>query len=127
MGIVAGMATVINTWHQLKAAVAAGYRMAISISYHHPDHSNSRDISTYKWSVWSPLFKTDADAAWYDNNAKVFLLTGNEAHKIRKANALERAKKWAAEQYGVTEWAKNRLGDYVAKEINDNFPILKCD
>jgi|SRR6185503_2193332 len=120
---------IINTYEQLRAAVASGFdkRMAVSISYSSPDRSNSRDVSVAKWSVFSPFFKTDPDAAWYDYGCKTFSLRfGGETHHQRKTNALKVAMEWAA-RYGVIDWTKNRLGDYVAKDINDNFPIRRTE
>lgn len=118
---------IINTYDQLNAAVASGFdkRLAISIGYSAPDRSNSRDVSVAKWSVFSPFFKTNPSAAWYDYGCKTFSLSFNGApHRERKGAALKAAMEWAA-RYGVTEWAKNRQGDYVAKDINDNFPIRR--
>jgi hypothetical protein len=122
------MGRIINTHDQLKAAVAAGWakRVAISICYSAPDRSNSRDISVPKWSVFSPFFKTDPESAWYDYGYKTFLLPMvNKGHKERKDAALKEAMEWVAEHYQITDWAKNRRGDYVYREINDNFPIEK--
>jgi hypothetical protein len=121
---------IINTYDQLKTALDSGFdkRKAIAISYHAPDRSNSRDISVQQWSVWSPLFQTDPHAHWSDRGAKTFSLHshgGNGSHKDRKDAALQVAMKWAEERYGVIEWAKNRQGDYVAKKINDRFPVRK--
>jgi hypothetical protein len=118
---------IINTYEQLVAAVGSGFdkRKAVSISYPAPDRSNSRDVSVSKWSVFSPFFKTDPEAAWYDYGCKIFSLRfGGDTHHERKQAALKAAMERAV-QYGVTEWAKNRRGDYVAKDINDNFPIRK--
>lgn len=122
------MGEIINTYNQLKKAVASGFgkRQAVAVSYSAPDRSNSRDVSVPKWSVWSPFFQTDPNAPWYDYGHKTFSLGVNgDSHKQRKDTALSNATAWAAEQYGVTQWAKNRQGDYVPKEINDNFPIRK--
>ena len=38
---------------------------------------------------------------------------------------LEKAKQWCAEKYGITEWEKNRMGDYVPKPLNTMFPLPK--
>lgn len=124
------MSDIINTYEQLRAAAASGFdkRGLIAISYHAPDRSNSRDVSVRKWSVFSPFFTTAPDAPWYDYGQKVFSLfgarNGAETHAQQKAAALKAAQEWAA-QYGVTEWARNRLGDYVPKEVNDRFPLRK--
>lgn len=119
---------ILNTWDQLKRAAASGFerQKLVAISYHHPDHSNSRDVSTYKWSVWSPFFKTDPDASWYDNDSKTFGLPLNGTkHHERKATALTAAMNWANEKYGPYNWVRNQQGDYVPKEVNDRFPLRK--
>jgi len=30
---------------------------------------------------------------------------------------------WACQKYGPREFAKNRMRDYVEKEVNERFPI----
>jgi len=71
-------------------------------------------------------FQTNPEAAWYDRGCKTFSLTFKGAsHKERKDAALKEAMAWVAERYLISEWAKNQQGDYVDKEINDNFPIEK--
>jgi hypothetical protein len=119
---------IINTYDQLKAARDAGFatRRTVALSYSAPDRSNSRDVSVPKWSVFSPFFQTNPEAAWYDNGCKTFLLGLKGAtHKERKEAALKEAMAWATQRYLISEWAKNRQGDYVDKEINDNFPLAK--
>lgn len=118
----------VNTYDQLKAAVKAGFdkHKAVMISYSAPDRSNSRDVSVSKWSVSSPFFQTDPEAAWYDYGSKVFMLGfKGSTHKERKDATLKETIKWATERYQIAEWAKNRSGCYVPKEVNDRCPILK--
>lgn len=69
--------------------------------------------------VWSPSFKTDTNAAWYNHANKVF--SGN------RDVSLEAAKAWSAEQYGIEEWSRNRVGDYVPAIVNKKHPIPKRD
>lgn len=118
---------IINTYDQLKAAAEAGFDKGklVGIGYHAPDAANSRDISVKKWSVFSPFFKTDPSASWYDNGRKTFSLGFEITHKQRKDAALALAKTWAEAAFGIVEWSKNRMGVYVPKEVNDKFPIPK--
>lgn len=119
---------IINTYDQLKAAAADGFdkRGLVGVGYHHPDYSNSRDVSCQQWRVFSPFRTLHPTAHWTDNGAKVFLVFGDGAtHKERKAAALAKALAWAEKNCGVKEWAKNRIGAYVPKEVNDKFPIPK--
>jgi len=61
-------------------------------------------------------FATDPDSHWTNHNKKTFY--GNS--KMSRANA---AIDWASQQYGITEWARNALGDHVPKVCNTKFPI----
>ena len=108
---------IINTWDQLKAAVEAGITprgQAVAISYTNPDY---RSVLPQRSQVWSPFFNVDPKSHYSDNGAKSF--TG------LRAESLPRAKEWAAERYGVKEWKRNRMHDYVPAAVNDAFPIPK--
>lgn len=66
----------------------------------------SRDVipSSYKVSKCG----VSLSEAWYDYGAKSFSFCNRESKK----EALEEAKKWAREKFGITEWARNPFGDY---------------
>lgn len=117
------MDRVVNTWDQLRAAKAAGFdsKQCVAIGY---AANGGRSVLPAWWAVWSPFFKTNPDGAWYEHGSKTFTMGDGETHKERKAAALITAQAWAA-QYGITEWAKNRVGDYVPAAIQKQFPIPK--
>lgn len=64
---------------------------------------------------------TDKGAAWYDRGMKTFTIM----HPIRehKAEALAAAVAWVAATYGPREFVRNRMGDYVERDVNERFPI----
>lgn len=114
---------IVNAYEQLRAAVDAGYpkEKTLIISY---ARNGGRSVLPAWWSVGSPFFKTNPDGAWYEYGRQTFSLGfAEQTHSTRKASALKKAQEWAATKYGVTEWAKNRMGDYIPKEVNDKWPI----
>ncbi len=72
--------------------------------------------------------QTDAKAAWYDYGKKTFMIwgyrDGETLAELRK-RTLQEAIDWANANFGAREFVKNRLGDYVEKEVNEKFPIPK--
>ena len=63
--------------------------------------------------VFSPFFDAAPDAPWYDYKQKKFV--------GRMAEALPKAKAWAEEQYGATEWVNfpGSRNSYVPKRVLD--------
>jgi len=61
--------------------------------------------------VWSPRFKTDTKAPWYDYGMKTFL--GNRAESMPEALA------WASQEYSITEWAPSPFGGKIPKTVLD--------
>jgi hypothetical protein len=61
-----------------------------------------------RWSVWSPLGKTNPGGAWYEHGCKTFLVWSASD----KEEVLAEAMKWAAVKYGIAEWAKDPFGGY---------------
>lgn len=106
---------IINTWDQIRAAGGTG----VAISWR-----PRQAVTPACWFVWRLVggreVPTDPGAAWYNHGHKTFLPFG-----VSKQEALEQAKAWVAEQYGPQEWTRNRMGDYVAKAINQAHPIPK--
>lgn len=80
-----------------------------------PNPQAARSYAGHVARVVSPFFKTDSTAHWSDYGAKSFF------GLMRKS--LSAAKAWASEQYGITEWSRNRIGQYVPKIVNDRFPL----
>lgn len=106
----------MNTYEQLKKAVEnrlINQKQAIAISYHRHE---PREVRSNGCQVWSPFFSTDKDAHFSNYGAKSF--TGN------KKESLPRATEWAVKTYGELNFVRNKLGDYVPKVVNDNFPII---
>lgn len=107
---------IVNTWDQL---VAAGGGVAVS---YHP--ANDRACMVASWTVFRVAadrreFVTDPKAHWTDNGRKAFHCCGRED----KARAEREALAWASERFGVTEWARNRMRDWVPAEVQKAFPI----
>lgn len=68
-------------------------------------------LRPHKSRVYSPFFKTDPDAAWYDYGCKAFV--------GKRAESMPQALAWATDQYGVSEWAPSPFGGYIPKAILD--------
>lgn len=85
--------------------LAAGYDGPdIVLSYTAAD--NGRGGRGAYWSVWSPSHKTHPRGHWSDHGHKAFSVFGPGKHSTVKAETEATARAWAAERYGVTEWAK---------------------
>jgi hypothetical protein len=63
------------------------------------------------WSVARKGYSLGSDNL---NRAKEFLLfsTGGSSHSERKALALEQARAWAGERYGISEWGQDPFGGW---------------
>lgn len=76
------------------------------------------------WYVVGKGFKTDPDSPWYAHGHKSFPLKG-DGRGWRGDPALDEAKAWAGEHYGITNWRKNGLGDYI--DADKEYPDLEMD
>ena len=114
---------IINTWDQLMAAIAdriSATPVAIGSAVLPYDDKQSG------WYVWSPVKPTDPTSAWYHCGCKYFSIFAHASTRSqRKAAALVEAMKWADDNYGPFEWAKNKMGDYIPADINKAFPLRK--
>jgi hypothetical protein len=111
---------IINTYDQLKAAVSAGIlpkNQALAVTYHARPQGRMGIAMCNKSQVYSPFFKTDPNSAWYDYGHKTFI--GNRAESFPKA------KEWASEQYGITDWLPNAMRCHVPAIVQKRFPIRK--
>lgn len=63
---------------------------------------------------------TNSDAPWYDYGRRKFGVFG-----CTRKQALEEAIKWVNSEYGQREFVRNKIGDYVEKEVNKKFPIRR--
>jgi hypothetical protein len=110
---------IINTYDQ---CVAAGGDRIVLYYFGRPD---SRSCSGPHWSVGrikdGKSLETIKNSAWYDHGHKTFYF----GYPIRehKETALQEAISWANEKYGPREFVRNRMGDYVEREVNEKFPI----
>ena len=89
--------------------------------------SRSKVLQFQGWEVFSPNSPTDKDAHPFHYGCKYFSIydVRDKPRSIARKIALQTAITWSNENYGPFTWAKNALGDYVPKEINDKFPIQK--
>lgn len=94
-----------NAHGAMTKAVAAGYDGPDIILDYKPGETGRISRSAH-WSVWSPSHKTNPGGHWQDYGQQVFLVVGRGKHSEVKAETEQQARKWAAEKYGVTEWAK---------------------
>lgn len=108
-----------NASDQLRAAVAAKllpqkHALAISPREH-------------KAEVYSPFFKTDPKAAWYNHGKKVFYGMGRGVHgRAATLAAFNEAVKWVQDTYGYTgPWLGNALQQKVPAIVQKNFPIKR--
>ena len=108
------MKQVINTWDQQVAAL--GDRIAIF-------YSSGSKWRCASWKVYrirnGKQLATDATADWEDGKSKTFDVRG----RIDKKEKLQEAIAWAIATYGPREFVRNRMGDYVEKEVNDKYPL----
>lgn len=76
----------------------------VAVSY---TSAEGRMVRASGTSVFSPTFKTDPTAGWYNYGNKTFVGLRSES--------LEVTKKWASEKYGIEEWKPCPLirGDYI--------------
>lgn len=115
---------IINTHDQL---VAAGGGVAIM-----PSYTGTRTQYPYGWAVYrlnasGQRVITDPEAHWSDYGKRVFSHSKHSGTPAEQKRAsLETAKQWIAEQgWYEGEWVRNRMRDYVPKDINKQFPIRK--
>lgn len=95
---------------------------AINIINPHAFYERGQVFITYRkggslaagWHVHKRGSQTNPDGHFLDGKDKLFVLfrSSGDTHKERRASALKQAQDWAAEQYGVTEWAKDPFGGY---------------
>lgn len=73
----------------------------IAISYQRAPYGRMGFATCNETRVWSPSFKTELNGPYYNHGAKTFI--GN------KADSMPLALAWAAEKYGIAEWASDPL------------------
>lgn len=111
---------IINTYDQLKAAVASGLlpkEKAVAVTYYRRPSGRMGIAQCDKSQVLSPFFKTDPNPSWYNYGHKTF--SGSRAHSFSIAKA------WASETYGITDWKPNAMRCHVPAIVQKTFPIRK--
>lgn len=63
------------------------------------------------WQVCRVGYQTNPGGHYLDNGHKTFPIDGRDDKDPQEAAA----KAWAAQRYGVTEWAKTPFGSWMAK------------
>jgi hypothetical protein len=113
--------TLINTYDQLRCAVNSGTiteKHAVACSYHRRPTGRIGWCQINQTLVSSPFFKAINGApSWYGGYPRIF--------SGPKSTSLTEAQAWASKQYGITEWARNSLGDYVPAVVNKAHPVPK--
>jgi len=110
---------IINTYDQCKAA--SGERIAIyyrGVDRGRGGHGAGFLVGRFKDGV---EYKTDPDAHYHHNFMKWFPVTYPVPKN--KPLVLVQVTAWVAERYGAREFVRNRMGDYVEKDVNAKFPI----
>lgn len=110
----------VNTFDQMR--LAGGDR--VGIFWHGPDYG--RGGSCAKWVVIRLVdgveIPTKPGAPWYDYNRKTFSVFGVREFKKPK---LEEAIAWIEGRFERREFVRNRMGDYVERDVNERFPLPK--
>lgn len=66
------------------------------------------------WRVYKPGFRIRQESVHTPSTRYRQFLVFNRAGK---AISLEEAQQWAAEEFGIAEWAKTPFGSYMDKEV----------
>lgn len=116
---------VTNTHDQLIRWKIAGLQarpVGITRANLHVGRSSWRD----GWHIYSPWGRTDPDGHWQHNGSKHIARPSGINGMAGDKAALEIAITWANHYCGMEfEWVRNRMGEYVPKELNDMFPLRK--
>ena len=115
---------IANTWEQLHLWKQAGlHSRPVAIG---PAYLPGRTPTRSGWIVWSPWEPTDTDSEWYFHGKKHFSGFGlGNSRKESLALSLTEAMKWANDNYGPFNWARNSTGEYVPEQLQKKFPIRK--
>ena len=113
----------INTHDQLVRAREAGLSDVGILTRH---VQGPRDSWRDGWKVYRPGYNIgDVSNRWdWDYGCRVFSRREwSGGWRKEDAQALEAAKVWASKRYGITEWARNKSGDWVDARVNKQFPL----
>ncbi len=118
------MSQPINTYDQLGLAQTLGLPPVAIISV----WSQCRTPYFSAAGVWHLTQPADpANKGLSHRGIKEFPLfeAKGETRSERKKNIFEQAKAWASKKYGVGDWERNRMGDWVPAPLNSKFRLRK--
>lgn len=116
---------IINTYDQVLAARAEGLT-DVYIGYHTFPGSGGGYCSC-GYTVIRPGYDLDPKAKrpWWENTR------GKNFHWSDfggdRAATLQAAKDWASKRYGIAEWKRNRMHDYVDARVAKRFPPRRAE
>jgi len=106
---------IVNTWDQCVAA--GGDR--VFISYRRPFQTDLPQWSVHRVRNGREV-KTDPKGPWYDHGNMTFSMISPSKEKEA---VLAQAITWANGQFGHRDFVRNKMGDYVERDVNERFPI----
>jgi len=78
------------------------------------------------WIAYHLTEKTDPEGSWYNYGRKHFPSYVHEGSFYEShAAALVDAQVWVADKYGVENWERNLVGDWVPKPLNKHYKIRR--
>lgn len=77
-------------------------------------HDRGRGGQCAAWQVAGVYFSTDRRAYWRDYGCKTFV-----CDSTNRDAKLDEAKRWATEEYGITEWVRDPFGGWQDKRVYD--------
>ena len=92
---------IFNPHNATAQALNAGVGNGIYLSRRAQESGHWSTFQSAAWQVISVQGQTDPEAHWQDYGQKTFLID-----RWSEEGALNAAKTFAAENYGITEWAK---------------------
>ena len=111
---------VTNSWQQIVCAGGGVYIAGHVARARMPEPS--------KWCVIQidaagQEIPTNPKAQWYDYERQCFSYGGRDT----RMTALARAKMFAKALLGkeAVDWCRNRMGDYVPRDVNERFPLCR--
>lgn len=115
------MKVIINTYDQLVSGKSMGIPPVAILR----EWIGHRQRYIYGVKVWHLTKKSDPSSHAFDSFCRVFRMPSVGTFHERLKAASEEAKAWASKQYGVVEWEKNRMNDWVPAPLNTKFPLRK--
>lgn len=113
---------IINSWDQIMASGGTGVMIVPStITTSRANYTPATAWRIIRYVKGRQMI-TDQNAPWYHHGCKAFSFS---LHGSKK-NAVLAAQAWVKEQgWQDGPWVRNRQGDYVAADVNKQFPIPK--